>query len=139
MDRRKFIKDTCTVCVGSAFTGMLLAGCTGTGNIYKTSVENGKLQIPLSEFTEKKYRVIRSISLSHDVFAYKKSDTEFMAVLLKCTHRDAPVQFTSGGLVCNEHGSKFSYEGIVLKEPATEKLKTYPVTTNNTHLIININ
>ena len=138
MDRRKFIKDTCTVCIGSAFTGMLLSGCTGSANLYKTSAENGQLQIPLSEFIENKYRIIRSSSLSHDVFVYKKSENEFMAVLMRCTHRDAPVQYTSGGLVCNEHGSRFSYEGIVLKEPATEKLKTFPVTTNNTHLIINI-
>ena len=138
MDRRKFLIDSCTVCIGTAISGMLLSGCSAPGNLYKTSVENGQMQIPLTEFAENKYCIIRSMSLSHDVFAYKKSETVYMAVLMKCTHRDAPIHYTSGGLVCNEHGSKFSYEGAVIKEPATEKLKSFPVTTNSTHLIINL-
>jgi Rieske Fe-S protein len=138
MDRRKFIKNSCVLCIGTAGLGIVATSCGTTSSIFKTTVENGLLTIPLSEFATKNFVLVRTPSVPYDIFTYKKSDTEFIALLMKCSHRDAAVQYTSGGLVCNEHGSKFSYEGKVVKEPATDPLTKFPITINQSSIIIQI-
>lgn len=138
MERRKFIKNTCVFCVGTVGLSAFLTSCSSSSRIFKTNAENGKFIIPLTEFQDKGHLIVRSKSLNYDVFVYKKPNDEYIAVLMKCSHRDAPVQYTSGGLACNEHGSRFTYEGEVTKEPATDPLTKFPVTINQTHLIIQI-
>jgi len=138
MERRKFIKSTCTLCVSAVAFDLLLSSCGTSSKIFRAQEESGKINIPLTEFMDKNHLVIRTNSLLYDVFVYKKPNGEFTALSMKCSHRDSSVQYTSGGLTCNEHGSRFSFEGEVTKEPATEPLTKYPVTTNETHLIINI-
>ena len=137
MRRRNFLRVTCTACVGAAFTGMLLPGCTSQ-KVYKTTVEDGNLMIPLAEMEGKNYLVVRSLALENDIFIHRSADQEYNAVLMKCSHRDASLVYSSGGLMCNEHGSKFSFDGQVLKEPATQPLTKFQITTNNSHIIINL-
>ena len=96
------------------------------------------MTIPLSEFMERNYIIARSNKLDYDIFIHKTLKDEYSAVMMRCSHRDAPLQYTSGGLVCNEHGSRFAYDGVVTKEPATSPLVKFPLTINQTHIIINI-
>jgi len=113
-------------------------GCSPSASIYKSTIENNSMMIPLSEFMERNYVIARSNKLDYDIFIHKNSKEEYTAVMMRCSHRDAPLQYTTGGLVCHEHGSRFSYDGVVTKEPASTPLKKFPVTIDQTHLIINI-
>lgn len=94
--------------------------------------------MPITSFGENNYVIVRTNKLSYDIFISKKPDNQYKAILMKCSHRDAPVNYTSGGLVCNEHGSRFNFEGEVLKAPATTSLQTIPIDLNQSHLIIKI-
>jgi len=138
MDRRKFIKNTCAFCVGASSIGAVLTSCSVQKNIYKTIAQNNIISIPLSEFIDKNHLIVRATTLNYDIFTYKINENNYTALLMKCTHRDSPVQYSSGGLVCNEHGSRFGFDGVVTKAPATESLKQLEVSTNETHINIKI-
>jgi len=138
MERRKFIKDTCQLCMAASFIAILNKGCIPAEGVFSSTVENNKMMIPLTELSGKNYLLARSKQLAFDIFIHKNKNDNYTAVLMKCSHRDAPVHYTTGGLVCHEHGSRFDFEGAVTKEPAETPLTKFPVTLNTTHLIINL-
>ena len=138
MERRHFIKNTCIFCLGAAIPAALISACSGPGTLFKTTAVNGIVSISRSAFTDKNYLIVRPENYNYDIFIHHPSENTFDAVLMKCTHRDAPLNYTSKGLVCNDHGSRFSFEGNVIKEPATAPLKKFPVTINNEQIIINL-
>lgn len=134
MHRKEFLSKGCKLCSGlvlgsAALT--LLNGCA-TGKVLNKdiSLEN-QITINKSEFEDKNFVIVRNKNLSHDIFLYKKTETEYFALLMQCTHYDNPVFANNKELFCPSHGSKFNYEGKVLVEPATKDLKQYKTTINN--------
>jgi cytochrome b6-f complex iron-sulfur subunit len=138
MHRRKFIRDTCTFCASSFLLGNILSGCTGALNLQKVEAINDEIIVPLHSFGENNYLVVRCKQISNDIFIFRKSDNSYIAHLMKCSHRDAPLQYSSKGLVCNEHGSRFNFDGEVVQAPATASLTKIPVSINEQSLILKI-
>ena len=122
MDRRKFIKTGCLVCVASG-TGIitLLDSCTPIP-MYKTSTSDRKILVPLTEFSKYNFLIVRPGDLNYDIAVIKVSDSEFKSMVMVCTHAEYPVQFNGKEFRCSLHGSLFSSTGKVKKGPAEKPL-----------------
>lgn len=138
MHRRSFIKAGCTLCLGTSLLSTLLTSCASPLNIYKPELTGKSIEVPLASFGENNYVIVRTNKLSYDIFLSKRPGDQYKAILMKCSHRDAPVNYSTGGLVCNEHGSRFNFDGDVLKAPATTSLQTLPIELNQNNLSIKI-
>jgi len=141
--RRAFIKSSCTLCsaiVAGSFIATALNSCGTTMQIYKATVDNKLLNIPIASFKKKnKMLIVRSKELDFDILLIKVSESEYRALLMKCTHRENPLTANDKGLYCASHGSTFDLSGNVIKEPAIKPLKKFQTTISGNDIIINLN
>lgn len=140
MERRHFIKSGCKICAGTLIGVSfltLLDSCV-SGKILKIDSEDAIVAINLSEFSkEKPFVTIRVKKLSYDIFVHQKSETEYKAFYMQCTHYDNPVFNNGKEIFCPSHGSKFNFDGQVTKEPATLPLKQLKTEIKNNQILIN--
>jgi Rieske Fe-S protein len=139
--RREFLKDSCTACLGTAFLGLTfstLSSCSSLP-IYKTDLSKKRVDVPLTNFAESNLVIVRDVQVPYDILLVKKSEQEYTAIYMKCTHRENPVTATKSGLFCSEHGSAFDLDGKVTKEPATEPLKKFKTELADSHISIDLN
>ena len=139
--RRAFLKDTCTACLGTAFLGFSLTQLSGCSSlpIYKTNLSQKLVDVPLSNFAESNLVIVRDLQVPYDILLVKKSDQEYSAIYMKCSHRENPVTATKSGLFCSTHGSTFDLDGNVTKEPAPGPLKKFKTETSDDKLTIDLN
>ena len=139
MDRRKFVKQSCTVCV-AAGAGMLmgsLASCSVLPS-YKTAVTNNRVEVPLALFQNSNFQLIEPKGMYYNIGLKKEADGNYTALLLKCTHADNQLTPTGNSYKCNLHGSAFDAEGKVTIGPAERPLKRYPTETTSNTIIIHL-
>lgn len=138
-DRRKFIKDSCTACVGLlAFTSLssLLSSCASLP-VYSATVTNNLIQVPLeSILPDEQMKIIRSKSLAYDILLVLKKDKKHLSFLMKCTHQDNILVATKQGMVCNLHGSHFDLNGDVKNGPASKPLLRLKTIEENNYINI---
>lgn len=139
--RREFIKDTCTSCLGASIMGLTLTQLSGCASlpVYKTNLRDKKVLVPLTSFAESNLVIVRDLQVPFDVLVVKKSDQEFNAIYMRCSHRENPVTATKTGLFCSSHGSTFDLEGNVTKEPATEPLQKFKTQLIDSQISIELN
>ena len=139
--RREFIKDTCTACLASSFLGVTLSQLTACSSlpVYKTNLSQKTVDVPLASFIESNLVVVRDMQVQYDILLVKKSEQEYNAIYMKCSHRENPVSATKTGLYCSEHGSTFDLDGNVTKEPALHPLKKFKLTINENSITIDLN
>ncbi len=139
--RREFIKDTCTACLGTAFLGFTFSQLTSCSSlpIYKTNLSQKTVNVPLTSFTESTLVIVRDMQVPYDVLVVKKSEQEYTALYMKCSHQENAVTATKSGLYCSSHGSTFDLDGNVTKEPALGPLKKFKTLLNETTLTIDLN
>jgi Rieske Fe-S protein len=140
-NRRDFIKQSCTMCMGAIGLGVIssqLSSCAPMP-IYKGEVEKDFITVPLTSFTEKNNSVIvRSNKIDFDILLVKLENGTFNALEMKCTHQDNPLTASKTGLFCASHGSTFDLQGNVTKEPAINPLKRFKTEINNSFVTIHI-
>jgi Rieske Fe-S protein len=137
-DRREFIKKTCILCAGIAGglgISSLLTSCVSFPRI-KASVKNHIVEVPLTSFVESNMIIITPKEYYYDILVIKKSDTEYSAVLMKCSHQDNMLIPTKTGLNCTLHGSQFDLNGKPLSGPAINPLTKFPVEISGDKLIV---
>lgn len=141
MERRKFLKSTCQLCLLGAAGYLLptLSSCaTSKSSVYKTALNGNNITIPLSLFDQTNIQIVRPTGWFYDIAVHKKEDGTFAALLMKCTHMDNQLVLTGSGFSCSLHGSTFSKEGVVQKGPAEHPLQHYTTTIQANQLIITI-
>lgn len=125
-------------CAGLISVGMLLQGCGASMPLFKTTVQNNQIEVPLSEFASgKNMVVVRNASLENDILLVKK-DNEYKALNLRCTHEGFGLTATDKKIICSAHGSTFDFDGNVLKEPALKPLKKFNTQISNDKIIIDL-
>src|SRR6218665_3569464 len=138
-DRREFLKQSCTFCIGLVGLGTLatqLSSCASLP-VLRTDASNGQLNVPLTSFTDKsKVVIVRNAQLEYDIALVKNSDTDYSALQMKCTHQDNALTVTQSGLYCASHGSSFDLHGNVTQEPALAPLKKYKTEITNSSILI---
>ncbi len=121
--------------VGSGVLVSLLSACASLP-VYKTSIIENKIKIPLALFTDNNLQILKVQNSLYDIAVRKESETKFMALQLRCTHADNALTATGKGFICNLHGSTFSSDGNVTKGPAEFALKKYRVELNANEVLV---
>jgi Rieske Fe-S protein len=141
MERKEFLKTCGFACLGGVFLGTILEGCSSGKSIGGT-IDQSNLVIPVSAFQHKdsyrKYVVVQHENLKYPVCVYRFSDTDYSALLMRCTHQGAELQVFGARLQCPAHGSEFNNKGVVQNGPADTNLRTFPVTLQKNQLYISL-
>lgn len=134
MERRNFIKKCGVIGASCLGVSLVLSSCEGLHSISST-FENGEVKVNKSEFelikngkiTYRKYIFLRMESGLYPIVIYRFSDTEYKALLLRCTHQFVELNVNGNIITCPAHGSEFSDRGVVLQGPAGQSLKEFSV------------
>jgi len=143
MERKAFLKTCGFACLGGgALVVAMLEGC-GSSKVIAGTIDQSNLVIPANVFDEKngsfkKYVVVQHPKLKYPVCVYRSTDTEYTALLMRCTHQGAELQVFGDRLECPAHGSQFSNKGQVKNGPADTNLRIFPVTIENNQLLISL-
>jgi len=145
MDRRNFIKNTCTACLSATAIAALAVSCTPTryvaGRLNKDGIIVDKDDFKVRQNGGTAYSsfiMVRNDALKFPVCIYRLNDQEYSALWMKCSHQGAELQASGDVLQCSAHGSEFNNKGEVTNGPAATKLKTFPVTVTGTELFIDL-
>lgn len=140
MERREFIRSSCNACllVAAGYLLPTLAGCASGYSIFKTSVVNKQVTVPLSLFEKSALQLVRPEGWYYDIAVEKKEDGSYAALLLQCTHQENQLTPDGNGFHCPLHGSQFDKNGNVKKGPAERPLERYKTFLDQDHLIIQI-
>lgn len=144
MNRRDFTR-TCLSCVAITGFPAVLSSCQSTYYTTGTMESNG-LSVMRSEFTYLKkdqpltrsYVIIRNDALEFPIYLYRFSDTQYSAVLMKCTHQGNELSASGDHLTCSAHGSEFTNKGTVAQGPAEKDLRTFDVRVAGEKIVINL-
>jgi Rieske Fe-S protein len=137
--RRDFLKRSCTLCIGLSGVSALLTQATGCAGlpVYKTATSKGIVEVPLSAFTDKsRLLILKNPQFEYDIALVKKTETDFSAFQMKCTHQDNALTATQTGFFCASHGSAFDMDGKVTQEPALSDLRKYPTEIKENVILI---
>jgi Rieske Fe-S protein len=116
-----------------------MIGCSPAAySIYKTSVVDKRLQVPLSLFDKSPLQFVRPGGWYYDIAVNKRPDNTYQALLLQCTHQENQLTPTGDGYSCSLHGSQFDKTGKVVKGPAEKPLEEYKTFIENNNIIIQI-
>lgn len=141
MKRKEFLKTCGFACLGGAAMTSLLEGCS-SGKSISGTIDHSDLVIPVTAFSHKdgyrKYVVVEHEKLKYPVCVYRFSETEYTALLMRCTHQGAELQVFGARLQCPAHGSEFTNKGVVKTGPADTNLRSFPVTMLNNQLYISL-
>jgi Rieske Fe-S protein len=145
MKRREFIINTCNACLGVGALGALLSGCSTTHYVAGKLNQDGVL-IDTNDFkvnnngksSWRSYIIVRNEELKFPICIYRFSETEYSALWMQCAHQGAEVQVAGSRLQCPAHGSEFDNRGRVTNGPATNDLRSFPITVNNHQLFIDL-
>lgn len=145
MERKDFLKICGGTCLGLVGLSAVLQSC-GTAYYAQGTVANNKLQISKTDFIKtnkektsvRKYVLVKPANSDFPIVVYRKNDTTFTALLLRCTHQSNELNVNGDILTCPAHGSEFSNTGEVIQGPAEQKLVSYPVTTDEKNIYIQL-
>ncbi|HVW97395.1 MAG TPA: Rieske (2Fe-2S) protein [Mucilaginibacter sp.] len=140
MDRRKFVKHSCTLCLlaGSGMLAGSLASCGAALPAYKAIVSNNQISVPVTLFAESDFQLIQPHGMYYNIGVKKEKDGTYTALLLRCTHADNQLTPTGNGFKCTLHGSAFDNEGNVTNGPARRPLTKYPTHVESNQIIIHV-
>ena len=145
MNRRRFIKASCTACVSATALVGFLSSCKTTKYISGKLGADG-LFVNTDEFKVSKkgvvsYRpfiIVHNDSLQYPICVYRIADSEYRALWMQCTHQGAELLASGDFLQCPAHGSEFSKNGKITNGPADRDLRAFPVTVTNNELFIDL-
>lgn len=145
MDRRKFIRNSCTACLSATAFSAIVSSCTSTRFISGSLGKDG-LTISASEFetglkgkaAHRSFIIIRNEALQYPICVYRLNEREYSALWMRCTHQGAELQAAGEYLQCTAHGSEFDNKGTVKNGPADRNLRNFPVTLSGNQLFIDL-
>ena len=142
MERKEFLKTCGFACLSGSLLVALLEGCGSTREV-SGAIEHSDMVVPVSSFQTgkdsfKRYVVVQNDQLKYPICVYRFNETQYTALLMRCTHQGAELQVFGDKLECPAHGSEFNNKGAVLNGPADTDLRTFPVTLQNNQLHISL-
>ena len=145
MDRREFIKNSCTACLSATVFTAAFSSCTPTRYISGVLGKDG-LFLDANEFMTtqngkaayRSFVIIRNDALQYPVCVYRFSDNEYSALWMRCTHQGTELQASGDHLSCPAHGSEFSNRGEVAEGPADRNLRSFPVVADGDKIFIDL-
>ncbi len=141
MQRRNFISSSCKICLlgAAGFSLTQLMSCSPASSVYKTTINNGNIDVPMNLFDKNTLQIVRPAGWYYDVALQKNEDNSYSALLLQCTHQENQLTPIGTGYHCNLHGSEFDKQGNVRKGPAEQPLHHFETSVSNNIISIHIN
>jgi Rieske Fe-S protein len=145
MERRDFIRQSCTACLSMTAFSLFAASCAGTKYVIGTVSKDG-ITITRDDFKVKQkggtayasFIIVRNDRLSYPICVYRFNEGEYSALWMRCTHQGAELQASGDVLQCSAHGSEFNNKGEVRSGPANAHLRTFPVIANENEIFIDL-
>jgi len=144
MDRKDFLKACGYACLSGVAISTMFTSCNTVSNL-DVEPQNSTISINEKEFeivkkgvtSFRKYVLIHTTSLPFPI-CLKKNESDYSAMLLKCTHQGAELQVFGERMVCPAHGSEFNLDGQVVEGPALDALQTFSTEVKNGQILITI-
>ena len=133
MDRRNFLKNSCTFCLTTASSLSIISflqSCA-TINTLSANKANNTVVVPFSELDSKDSLILKIKESEYDVAMIKTSSGQWKALQMLCTHQSNPIFFNGSYFRCNVHFSEFNKEGIPQNGPASKPLRLLPIEKNS--------
>lgn len=145
MNRRKFLKQSCSACLAVAALPLLLDSCVALSNATGRMSDKGLILKAQDFIIQNKdgtsYRaslVVRNDKLKYPICVYRVNEKEYNALWMQCSHQGAELKAAGDQLHCPAHGSEFNNKGIVVTGPAAVNLRTFPVSVNGDEIFIDL-
>ena len=144
MNRRRFIEKSCVACFSITAMANVLTGCQVTHYISGVLGKEGISVKPDDFKTDKinaSYRsfiIIRNDALQYPICLFRKSNTVYTAIWMRCSHQGAELQVSGDTMSCPAHGSEFNNNGLVTNGPADRNLRNFPVTLFENEIYIDL-
>ncbi|SDD79965.1 Rieske Fe-S protein [Mucilaginibacter pineti] len=140
MDRRKFIQQSCSLCVAVGAGMVVVSSLESCATLpaYKTAIVNNTVSVPEALFATSAFQLVQPKNQYYNIGLKKETNGTYTALLLKCTHADNQLTPTGNGFKCDLHGSTFSNEGKVTTGPAERPLKKYTTEVVSNQIIIHL-
>lgn len=134
MDRRLFLGQSVAAVATCACAAAGLTGCKTHNTAAKTVTAPADPQGRMDLGAASALGVGQQLKVqlpgeADPVLVARVSETEIHAVSIACTHWGSEVELDSaaGDFVCQNHGSRFAYDGTVTEGPASDPLPAYEV------------
>lgn len=119
--------------VGLGMTG--LAGCATAPRLMGT-LTDGVITVPRPTVAEPV--VVTAAGFSERIVLLPSDDGSYRAMSARCTHLGCDVVIGKGNLICPCHNSVFDFAGSVVRGPANEPLKEFPVEAHGESVTIRV-
>lgn len=135
MERKDFILTCGLACMGVLATGTLLSSCASLKRVDGLIIDD-YIGLKASEFTQVKknkttfhdYVIVQNDALRFPICVYRIEEDKYSALVMQCTHQGQELTVYGDKLHCSSHGSEFDKLGNVTNGPASDQLKTLPIT-----------
>lgn len=137
LNRREFVGAAAALLASTA-----LPGCAGVAAV-QVAPSNGAVRLALREFPQLAraggfVKVVPN-GAETPIYVLAREDGGYTALSPICTHRGCTVDVEGPQLVCPCHGATYDRAGRVLRGPAEEPLRSFPLTaTPNGELVIQL-
>ena len=145
MDRRNFLKKSCSACLSLTVISSMVSSCLSTkyvtGKVAKDGITIDKDDFKIKQKGGTAYSsfvIVRNEILKYPICIYRMNNDEYTALWMRCTHQGAELQASGDMLQCSAHGSEFNSKGQVRNGPANTALRTFPVTVTNNEIFIDL-
>ncbi len=150
MDRKKFISVCSSACLGIVGLHSLMSIQRQSKPIDpKTAGKNSseeELEVLLTDFQKerngklkwKKHLIVQPSELHYPIVVFRDSETEYRAILLRCTHQGTILDVSGNLISCSAHGSEFSSTGELLNGPAATNLRQFPIKITSDSITISL-
>ncbi len=124
--------------IGAGIVSSTLSSCT-TLPIIKSTAAGNRIAFDPENFSEGAAAILlRTPNAEHDILVVKNPNGTYRALYMQCTHNKFGLSANKSQIFCTSHGAEFDFEGNVTKGPAEQKLKTFPVITEDGKLFVQI-
>ncbi|KAA9341101.1 QcrA and Rieske domain-containing protein [Larkinella humicola] len=147
INRKTFLQTCGAACLGTIGFTSILTSCKSVYYAQLPVLKGKTIEVSRKEFdqvskkgdvTIRPFILVEMKGQSHPIYLYRRSDTDYTAILMKCSHQGNELNAHDGYLTCPAHGSEYDATGKVTEGPAEKNLTTYRVTadaqTINIHL-----
>ncbi len=143
MQRKEFIKSCSMICIGGIG---LLESCSSSNYYAQNTISNNRITLKKSEFVQVKtdgniqrnYVLIKIDKYKYPLCIYKLDESNYSALLMRCSHKGCELNPQGDFLVCPCHGSEFSNKGVVQNPPAEQNLTIFTTTSDNENIYIHL-
>lgn len=125
MNRNEFLQRCAALVAGATCLELTLSGCASL-HFTEFAMQGDRAVVSKALFDETGYVLLDIRSLPAPVFVRKRAEPngdEYVALLMRCTHRGCTVRPAGQTLDCPCHGSRYTNDGEVIEGPADQDLR----------------